>query len=41
MIQFYIKSQKLKKKAKKSKLPGSYFSWVLNEYIGRRYVAAT
>ena len=24
-----------KKRAKKGKLPGSYFSWILNEYIGR------
>lgn len=28
-------SAKFKRKAKKNKLPGSYFSWVLNEYIGR------
>lgn len=27
-----------KKKAKKSKLPGSYFSWVLNEYVGRQFM---
>ena len=28
-------SAKFKRKAKKNKLPGSYFSWVINEYIGR------
>ncbi|MBO6830200.1 MAG: hypothetical protein JJ876_11650 [Muricauda sp.] len=27
---------KLKVRAKKSKLPGSYFSWLINEYIGRQ-----
>lgn len=27
----------LKKKAKKNQLPGSYFSWILNEYLGRQY----
>jgi hypothetical protein len=27
-----------KKKAKKSKLPGSYFSWILNEYVGRQFI---
>ncbi|KQC32510.1 hypothetical protein AAU57_03555 [Nonlabens sp. YIK11] len=31
----------LKKRAKKSKLPGSHFSWVLNEYIGRKYLTTT
>jgi DNA-binding MarR family transcriptional regulator len=32
---------KFKRKAKKTKLPGSYFSWVLNEYIGRKEFALT
>lgn len=26
----------LKKKAKKTQIPGSYFSWILNEYLGRQ-----
>ncbi|MCB1676992.1 MAG: hypothetical protein KDI01_11930, partial [Halioglobus sp.] len=26
----------LKKRAKKTKLPGSYFSWMLNEYVGQQ-----
>lgn len=41
LLGHYNTGTKLKKKAKKSKLPGSYFSWVLNEYIGRQYAAAT
>lgn len=32
-------SAKFKRKARKNKLPGSYFSWVLNEYIGRENFA--
>lgn len=31
---------KLKVRAKKSKLPGSYFSWLINEYIGRQLASA-
>jgi len=27
-----------KRKAKQSKLPGSYFSWVINEYVGRQFM---
>ena len=32
---------KLKVRARKAKLPGSYFSWLINEYIGREIVATT
>lgn len=32
---------KLKVRAKKAKLPGSYFSWLINEYIGREIAATT
>ncbi len=31
---------KLKVRAKKAKLPGSYFSWLINEYIGREIAAS-
>ena len=31
---------KLKVRAKKAKLPGSYFSWIINEYIGRQLASA-
>ena len=35
LIQDGLKSI-LKKKAKKNQIPGSYFSWILNEYLGRQ-----
>lgn len=27
----------LKERARKNQIPGSYFSWILNEYLGRQY----
>lgn len=36
LITFDGKKAELKKKAKRLQLPGSYFSWILNEHIGRK-----
>lgn len=36
LITFNGEKAKVKKKARRLNLPGSYFSWVLNEHIGRK-----
>lgn len=29
----------VKRRAQKNRIPGSYFSWMLNEYLGRQFIA--
>ena len=40
LISFNDKKVKFKKKARKNKIPSSYFSWAINEYLGKNMFSA-
>lgn len=40
LISFNNRKVKFKKKARKNKIPSSYFSWALNEYLGKNMFSA-